>query len=280
MIRVVLRGRTGNNLFQYALGRALAEKHGVPLLLDASLFNADGWKEVSHFLRLPIKARVIRRFSLASRILRNYGKCHRWEFLNIPVLKEAAGDHTFDPKISNAPANCMLSGYFQSPLYFESIAGALRGELNSLLAGMWKDREITMETVLSSPSSVAVHVRRGDYLHHPAFAVCDTGYYRRAMDRMRDQLESPRFHIFSDDPEWCRSEFREPDTEVVDGGAASANPLHDLHLMSLARHHIIANSSYSWWAAWLGDNPGQQVIMPDQWFARDIVAPIGEKRWK
>ncbi|MGA0846294.1 MAG: alpha-1,2-fucosyltransferase, partial [Luteolibacter sp.] len=86
--------------------------------------------------------------------------------------------------------------------------------------------------------------------------------------------------LFSDDPAWCREQFRGEDMETIDSGAAAANPLHDLHLMSLARHHIIANSSYSWWAAWLAGHANQHVIMPDQWYTRDIHAPMQEKRWK
>jgi hypothetical protein len=100
------------------------------------------------------------------------------------------------------------------------------------------------------------------------------------MDEMRARVGSPRFFVFSDDPGWCRQEFREDDTVVIASGKAVANPLHDLRLMSLAGHHIIANSTYSWWAAWLGDKPGQQVIMPQQWYARDITAPIDDKKWK
>ena len=279
VIRIILRGRTGNNMFQYALGRALAEKHGVPLVLDASWFNREGWAEVSHFLKLPIRAKVIRRFSLASRALRNYGKRHLWEFRGVPVLKEPGDDQSFDLRFANAPADCMLSGFFQTPLYFESIAGELREELKSLIAeGTHACSDEALESRLTAPVSVAVHVRRGDYLHHPAFAVCDTDYYRKSMESMRTRVSNPRFFVFSDDPGWCRTEFQDADTEVVDTG--STNPLHDMHLMSLASHHIIANSSYSWWAAWLGDKAGQEIIMPERWFAHSVTAPIAEKRWK
>ena len=279
MIRIILRGRTGNNMFQYALGRALAEKHGVPLVLDASWFNREGWAEVSHFLKLPIKAKVVRRFSLASRALRNYGKRHLWEFRGVPTLKEPGDDQSFNPLIANAPADCMLSGFFQTPLYFESIAGELREELGGLIQkGANVDVVSPLASGICSPCSVAVHVRRGDYLHHPAFAVCDTDYYRKSMESMRTRVSNPRFFVFSDDPGWCRTEFQDADTEVVDTG--STNPLHDMHLMSLASHHIIANSSYSWWAAWLGDKPDQQVIMPERWFAHGIIAPLSEKKWK
>lgn len=279
VIRIILRGRTGNNLFQYALGRALAEKHGVPLVLDASWFNAEGWAEVSHFLKLPIRAKVLRRFSLLSRALRKFFQRHYWELLGVPALREPADDQSFDRTFAEAPPDCMLNGFFQTPLYFEGIADSLRSELRSLFKDAVQVPEDLRERLTLS-DSVAVHVRRKDYLDIPVFQVCDENYYHKSMDRMRARMPASRFFIFSDDPDWCRLKFREADTEVIDSGVAAKNPLHDLHLMSLASHHIIANSSYSWWAAWLGDKPGQQVIIPERWFSGGIKAPMEEKMWK
>jgi hypothetical protein len=277
MIRVVLLGRTGNNLFQYALGRVLAEKHGVPLVMDASWFNAEGWAEVSHFLKLPLKAKVVRRFSIGTRALRKLTGRHYWEYRGVPMLREAGDDQGFDPRFLNAPPDCTLFGYFQSPLYFQGIAESLRTELNSIFAAAVEIPDSQRKS-LCSPDSVAVHVRRKDYLAQPLFEVCDSNYYCEAMRVMRARLPAARFHIFSDDPEWCHAEFTGPDQSVIN--PTTANPIHDLRLMSLASHHIIANSTYSWWAAWLGDKPGQQVIMPDRWYASGIKAPIGEKVWK
>ena len=313
---MILLGRTGNHLFQYALGRVLAERHGVPLVLDGSWFNTEGWAEVSHFLKLPIQAKVVRRFSIGARALLKLTGKHYWEYRGVPVLREPADDQSFDPRFLDAPADCVLFGYFQSPRYFASIADSFRAELNSLLAqavfgGSGQDARATVARAscppsipqrLSQANSVAVHVRRGDYLIHPAFHVCDMAYYQESIRKMREQIPGAHFFIFSDDPEWCRRHFTDSDTEVVDTGPVAAitgrrshgvadaatgdrrhevsNPLHDLHLMSLAGHHIIANSTYSWWAAWLGDKPGQQVIMPDRWYAHGIKAPIEEKRWK
>lgn len=291
MIRIILRGRTGNNLFQYALGRALAVKHGVPLVLDGSWFNAEGWAEVSHFLKLPLQAKVLRPplpVSLAARALRNSMGKHIWEYHGFPVFKEPVDDQTFQQCIADAPADCMLSGFFQTPLYFQSIAAGLRAELRELIPRGVQTSRVqgntscgsSLETRLGLPGSVAVHVRRGDYLQIPAYQVCDAFYYQTSMNQMRGYLGNPHFFIFSDDPEWCRGEFHSPDTEIIDSRASSTNPLHDLHLMSLASHHIIANSSYSWWAAWIGDKPRQQVIMPDRWFTHGVNAPMEQKRWK
>lgn len=277
MIRIVLLGRTGNNLFQYALGRVLAEKHGVPLLLDASWFNAEGWREVSHFLKLPIRARVVRFGSLASRALRNLTGKHRWQFEGFPFLKEISGDHSFDARFLDAPADCALFGYFQSWRYFAGIENELREELQGLLEmGCGRGDGATLKRI-GDGNSVAVHVRRGDFLNHPEFQVCDESYYRMAMEDMRARVGSPRFFVFSDDPGWCRRTFTDGDVEVIDSDEDGANPLHDLRLMSLASHHIIANSTYSWWAAWLGKKPGQHVLLPDRWFAKEIHAPMADK---
>lgn len=277
MIRIPLLGRTGNNLFQYAMGRALAEKHGVPLLLDASYYDAAGWAQVSHFLKLQIAAKIRRHPSLISRAVRKLTGRHYWEYSRLPVLRENPVDHTFDASLSDTPADSVLIGYFQSPLYFASIAEKLRDELtNAFSKVISPDPEFAKK--LSHPSSVAVHVRRTDFLVQPVFQVCGGDYYANAIARLRGCLPDARFFIFSDDPEWCRGEFTASDQTVVDAGSAALNPLHDLHLMSLASHHIIANSSYSWWAAWLGKKPGQEVLIPDRWFASDIHAPIAEKK--
>ncbi|TAE89582.1 MAG: alpha-1,2-fucosyltransferase [Verrucomicrobia bacterium] len=114
---------------------------------------------------------------------------------------------------------------------------------------------------------------------HSAFQVCDLSYYQKSMQEMRDRVPGARFYVFSDDPDWCKAAFSQSDVQVVGSDVVVQNPLHDLFLMSMASHHIIANSSYSWWAAWLGAKPVQQVIMPDRWFASDILAPMEEKRW-
>ncbi len=281
MLRIILRGRTGNILFQYALGRVLAARHGVTLVLDASWYHATGWAEVSHLLKLPLKAKVVRRFSPGARALRKLTRKHYWEYRGVPVLKEADDDSSFDPKFLDAPADCVLYGYFQTPRYFESMADELREEINGLIArGVRASRPHHIIQKLSQPRSIAVHVRRGDYLKLPLFHVCDAAYYHESMAEMRARVRDARFFIFSDDPAWCRAEFRDPDTEVVEFAHSAANPLHDLYLMSVASHHIIANSSYSWWAAWLGDKPEQQVIMPARWYAELINAPMEEKRWK
>lgn len=272
-------GRLGNNLFQYALGRVLAGKHGVPLVMDASWFNREGWEQVSCLKELPGPAsgtvKVVRRGSLASRsLLKATGK-HYWEYRGVSILREDERDHSFDPRFMQAPADCMLFGYFQTPRYFEGFEGQLREELSTHHLGLEQGREALAER-LRQPGSVAVHVRRTDYSGNPDLDLCGQDYYRDTMQQMRDTSDVAHFFIFSDDPSWCRQHYVGNDIEIIET-PKSASALTDLHLMSLASHHIIANSSYSWWAAWLGKKPKQRVLMPTRWFGR-IHAPIEEKR--
>lgn len=279
MIRVIMLGRLGNNLFQYAFGRALAEKHGVPLVLDASWFNGRTWPYVEPLRRLPGftsgRARLSRPFSFGSRVLLKATGRHHWEFLGKPVIRENEASHAFDPQLLDAPDDCVLFGYFQTPLYFSGIEDLLRTELSTRDLGFETGHEALAER-LKSPTSVAVHVRRTDYVNNGNLVLLDLDYYQRAMDHMRNAVPGARFFVFSDDPAWCLNTFKADDIEVATH-SDSFDPLLDLHLMSLAGHHIIANSSFSWWAAWLGEKPRQIVLMPDRWFKSGIYAPTEEK---
>lgn len=269
-------GRTGNNLFQYALGRVLAKRHRVPLVMDGSWFRAGDWEAVSCLRRLPIRARVVRGWSLGSRALRKLAGRHPWEFLGVPVWREVDGHAGFDPSFLGVPKDCVLMGYFQSERYFEPIADELRETLDlSTLRWSAETREAARR--LEEGETVAVHVRRTDFVGRREFDLCGPDYYRRALSRLRASLDTPRFFLFSDDPGWCRSHLAGEDVEVMALPGMAGDPLHDLHLMSRARHQVIANSSYSWWAAWLARKPGQRVIAPDRWFGGEIEAPTGDR---
>ena len=272
-------GRLGNNLFQYAFGRVLAERHQVPILMDASWFNERTWRYVSPLGRLPGfakgLARITRPFSVGSRMLLKLTGKHHWQYLAVPVIGEIGSDHSYDARLLDAPGDCVLMGYFQSPLYFREVEQQLRSELSTHGLGLESGHE-ELAGNLGRPGSVAVHVRRTDYIQNRNLTSLGVSYYGAAMNQLRNEISGCRFHVFSDDPAWCRDKFRDPDTEVLTH-SNPFDPLTDLHLMSLASHHVIANSSYSWWAAWLGKKPGQRVIMPDRWYERGIKAPIEEK---
>lgn len=276
MIRIHMLGRVGNNLFQYATGRSLAEKHGVPLVMDGSWFNRSGWQSVSKIGQLPIQAKLIRDPTPASRLLKKITGKHRWDYLNKPHYREKTEDLSFDPAVIEMPSDCVLFGYFQSPRYFADIETKLRSEIH------FHDRQLDSESsrwakLIQTTESVAIHIRRTDYIGNSNVDICGMEYYERAIKRIQETLDSPEFFVFSDDPEWCQTYFNRPRFFVVSCQSSYKDPMNDLHLMSLARHHIIANSSYSWWAAWIGKKQAQQVLMPSEWF-RGINSPIEEKR--
>lgn len=281
MIRVILHGRLGNNLFQYAFGRVLAERHGVPLVLDASIYNHVTWPYVTPLGHLPGfssgRCRLSRPWSFGSRVLKKLTRKHHWEFIGKPVIRERENDQSFDPGLLEAPPDCVVDGYFQTHLYSKGIEPIIRRELATSELGLERGHE-ELAAALRSPSAVAVHVRRTDYVNNRNLHLPGTDYYQRAMDRLRTAVPGTRFFVFSDDAKWCQQNLVSDDIRVLTH-SDPYQPLTDLHLMSLAAHHIIANSSYSWWAAWLGAKPGQQVIMPDKWFKDTIHAPIEEKRW-
>ena len=276
MIRVVLQGRTGNNFFQYAAARWLAERHGTKVVLDGSWLRTQNWAQAQSMKRLALKMRLCRWPLWIGPVLRVAAGKHPSEFVTKSVYCESTSDHAFDPAFTTLPDNTLLIGYFQSPRFFSSLRDSLQNEINYRALPVGAE---TAETIrgMAGENSVSVHVRRGDYLRYHNFAVCTPSYYETAIQRMKERLDSPTFWIFSDDIPWCRSHFRGPEFRFVEPKESAEIPLNDMRLMSLASHHIISNSSYSWWAAWLHWTPEKLVMVPDRWLLTTPRIPVHEK---
>lgn len=161
----------------------------------------------------------------------------------------------------------LLDGYFQEEIHFLSIREALLQELQPKTPlpetyRAWADQARTA-------ASVAVHIRRGDYVHNAGAAalhgVLPESYYRHAISLIQEKVNEPLFFFFSDDIEWVKSHFA--DTGGIFISSPEGTPHHDLELMRQCRHQVIANSSFSWWGAWLNTHPDKVVIAPEQWFA-------------
>jgi hypothetical protein len=182
---------------------------------------------------------------------------------------------SFRSEVLGLRAGVTLHGFFQSPLYFESINERLHDELSPSRWPVPPEIAAAGERI-GEPGSVAVHCRRGDYVNNPNVDLLGPAYFRQAMDEMRERVAGCRFHVFSDAPDWCREQFRESDVVVEQHAGAESNPLIDWYLMSRAGHQILSNSSYAWWAAWFGRKPGQVVLVPPVWF-EGIHTPIREK---
>lgn len=156
-----------------------------------------------------------------------------------------------------------LTGFFQSPRYFRGYENLIRAYLRP--SEKLRDAVATRFATLLAKRPVAIHVRRADYLSMSrSFAVLPVDYYRAAIKRFEP---GTHFAVFSDDPAWCRTALSGDNVEVVAGNPGYA----DLYLMAACRHQVIANSSFSWWAAWLNENPEKRVIAPATWFGPDLV---------
>jgi hypothetical protein len=260
-IALQLTGGLGNQLFQLAFARRLAE--------DGHTITLDRHSQDSPLGSLAEKFPTVRFNPPAMKLARRL-QSSRTHTGRIRVSERT---FRFDPAIFDLVARggrFYLEGYWQSPNYFESdnerLADDVRQELETRLTPQGHDM---LRNVQSEPRVASVHVRRGDYLnpktanHH---GVLDMGYYRRAMDFMRGRGVT-HFCVFSDDLGFARDQFEHPDVSVVPHDVGQ-DPGAEILLMAACTDHVIANSSFSWWGAWLSrTGPKATVVAPARWFA-------------
>jgi len=290
MILVKLRGGLSNQMFQYAAARRLAAVHSTSVRIDTSWYD-----------NIPAGA-TLRTYELHHLQITGE-RASRWETIGtdgvrstrVPDLPIALYRRLrpryrfvaeryfhFDPSVLALPDNACLFGYWVSERYFVDAAEIIRREFRfrnppSLENQKWMAR-------MAEAQSVAIHLRRGDYAADPAVTashgLCGVDYYRRCVELVRQHVVEPYFFVFSDDLNWARENLGlGTDAEYVDHNQGA--PSHeDLRLMSCARHNIIANSSYSWWAAWLNQHESKLVVAPERWMSnpsfdsRDVL-PMG-----
>lgn len=291
MIIAKLMGGLGNQMFQYAAARRLALKHGTEVVLDASYFSHCPPVDTPRQFELG-NLSVRKRFATPLEAAEMSGLCNS-VLLNVRIklrrflgtgiksklYREAPGN--FCHEALDLPDNVYLLGYWQSERYFQGISAILREEfkVNSPLEGINKD----FAAKISATEAVAVHFRRGDYISSVKTAAvhCNLteSYYDHAVKELCQTVDNPHLYVFSDDPAWVRKSISFPvPATIVDHN--SPDQCHeDLRLMTLCRHAIIANSSFSWWGAWLIDNPSKVVIAPQRWFSdqgmqsKDLIPP-------
>jgi len=262
-----LTGGLGNQMFQYAVGRALSARHDVPLQLDIRGLAQDPLRRYAlapfHIsAALATAAEMPRELG---RIGRRLHRLPRWLTGNRRFVEQG---FRFDPSVNRLKPPVHLAGNWQSEKYFADQAGLIRAEFQ-LREPLTADRQ-AIASDMADRAAVSVHVRRGDYANDPAtnayHGTCEPEWYAQAQQMIEQQVPAPAYLVFSDDPDWARANlpslanarFVEPSTDGRDE--------QDMHLMSLCHHHIIANSSFSWWGAWLNPRPDKVVIGPRQWF--------------
>jgi len=282
-----LMGGLGNQMFQYAAGRALALRTASSLKLDLSGFGVDDRRRFE-LDKFPIQAVPATKEELAafgaagvarsSRLARVAGRV--WDMLrpsNSHIYREP--HFHFDRSAVNLQPPVFLFGHWQSEKYFSDCADAIRRELTP--SASLDPENAAMAARIDSANAVSVHVRRGDYADNPAtnryHGTCTVDYYQRAVAYVSERIQTAHAFVFSDDHTWaCRNlQFAIPTTFININGAAEG--FRDMQLMLRCRHHVIANSSFSWWGAWLSPHAEKMVVAPRRWFSattndtRDLI---------
>lgn len=270
-VTVRLIGGLGNQLFQYATARALALRNGGAVRLDVSGFEAYGLRRYE-LDAYPIGATLASAQDLAAFETQSppagiLGRVMRK--LRPPARIYREPHFHYDPQLASQELPIYLDGYWQSERYFVEAADQLRRDLTP--REPLDPDNAALADQIDAAEAVSLHVRRGDYVsnaHTNAYhGVCSLDYYRAAIALMRQRVDTPHFFVFSDDHDWTRENLR------IDGPTTyvTANPadrgFRDMQLMARCRHHVIANSSFSWWGAWLNPSPHKIVVAPKGWFA-------------
>lgn len=284
-----IEGGLGNQLFQYAAARSLADRLGCDLALDLRGLAENGDRPYElHRYRIRASLAVTselhclpewrssRRSRLHSRISQLFP-----EVFSFPVFW--ASSFAFDNRFEKIKNPVYLVGYWQSEKYFLWNRHRLLQDIQ-LVVPLASHTPIL--NIIGQTTSVALHIRRGDYVTNPAASqyhgLCDLVYYQCAVEDIKSKLNNINVFVFSDEPEWARSNINfDVPTQIMDANS-SENGFVDLELMSRCQHHIIANSSFSWWGAWRSQSPDQRVYAPHRWF-RDLATDISDvvpSRWQ
>jgi hypothetical protein len=271
LIIVQLNGGLGNQMFQYALGRNLAIRNRTELFLDISEFEHYKLRayELSHFC---VVENILSVCDLRKIMLPGWRK--KWNMIKkrlgvgtsaVPVQIIREKQKNFDPTVLALQGNLYLCGYWQREKYFQDIEDIIRQEFSLRFPMSLTSQGLAQE--MMNTDSLAIHVRRGDYVTNPTtndiHGTMPIEYYQQAIEYVKARCRIDGYYVFSDDREWVENHFGYLDNVKFFSGNTCAHE--DMILMSKCKHNIIANSSYSWWGAWLNDNPAKIVIAPRQW---------------
>lgn len=263
MIIICVKGGLGNQMFQYALYYKM-KKLGKDVYLDLSMYD-EGIEKRQFGLTVFPNVEYIKSTKTMNKIF--VGKHN--DFLELVLRKFALKKNYFRDGILEycedifMKDNIYLDGFWQSEKYFKDIKEEVQNEF--VFPKLLEEEGISFEKMIKNENSVSVHIRRGDYLKNKSMYGDLSGgeYYTKAIDYMEKYLDNPVFFFFSDDIEWVKKEYTGDRRIFVDDWNKDEHV--DMQLMSMCKHNIIANSSYSWWGAWLNNNQEKIVIAPSFW---------------
>ena len=274
MIIVQLKGGLGNQMFQYATGLHLSVLRKTELKLDTSFFNIPGNYTQRHY---ELDVFGIKATLATAEEITSFRSTSSWRyarylqrkfpyFFNKAYIAESG--HAYHPLFVHYPKNTYLEGFWQSEKYFSSIAPAIRNTFS--FKEPLNEANAALAERIKTTASVSIHVRRGDYISNPIASgyhgICEAPYYQNAIKYLQAKHSDIHVFIFSDDLEWVKQNLKfDLPAEYINHNTGSNSHI-DMQLMSLCKHNVIANSSFSWWGAWLNTNPAKIVIAPANWF--------------
>ena len=265
MVIVRMVGGVGNQLFCYAYAKSLQQK-GYDVKIDISTFKfnkIDSYEFDKYNIDIPISTQkeneILFNNSSLSKILKRFG---------IDISNKVREKSLlFDESLLRINDNSYVDGYFQNEKYFYDIREIILEQIsiNRPLSNFTKSIQ---KKINSLNNTCSIHVRRGDMandINVKIHGVCSVEYYNNAIEFLKNKLGEVNYFIFSDDFEWCRSNLKIDNAIFVESDEHRIAH-EDIYLMSLCDHNIIANSTFSWWGAWLNDNESQISIAPMEWF--------------
>ncbi len=277
MIIVRLKSGLGNQLFQYAIGLNLSQQKKCRLLFDFSLFNQGNRKFKLKYFELEYDS--ISKFKLtllSSNFVFYLSKLLQFDFYH-KVIKDPMWEYLELPKKDNL----ILIGYWSFNQYFEGVRSDLLAKFR-LNDFFFNNTYLNWREKIQNTEAVAIHIRRGDYLtdkeFNAVFGVLPEEYYFDGIELIKLKVKNPCFFVFSDDPCWVNENFKIEEEYFVVSEQEELADYHEFDLMRNCKHHIIANSTFSWWAAYLNDNEGRVIIQPRKWYKSEHAQKVYDSK--
>lgn len=278
MILVRLWGGLGNQLFQYATGKALALRNNTDLKIDLSLLENQSKGPLEPQREFDLKVFNITPEFASDGEIKFYNPPvndlfdkfnAKWLNLRFPNRTYLEKHFHYDSNVKFLPDNTCIVGNWQSPKYFHDFEKNLKKEITFRENIIESSKELSIEIMESS--SVCINVRRSDYISHPEYSKIlgfrGLEYLIPAVEKIKEMVENPSFYIFSDDIEWCQKVLQPKiGGRVIDHSHKGWKFGNYLQLISLCKHQIIPNSTFGWWGAWLNNNSDKIVIAPKLWY--------------
>lgn len=273
MIAVALTDGLANRMFQYAFGQGLKAK-GFQVLYDRCHYKPkidQTWEFVDLKDAFPnIDIEYTNKSNFYFTFPGHLKGSRYWqrifEFLNLEIVY-LEQSFAFVPKIEDQiKRNTLFYGHWQTEKYFEICKDAIKN--NFIFLPFSEDLNIVYSRKMREEESVAIHVRKGSDYHRwkSTHGICDIDYYKASIKFIKSRITNPVFYVFTDNPNWVNENFTGIDYTLVDWNPIKGKyNFRDMQLMSCAKHNIIANSTYSWWGAWLNKNPCKLVVAPNRW---------------